>query len=460
MRFSTIFTKTKNMMKKKLLFLLVSVLSVSAFDLTAQTTTLTVFDQILFYDGYAAVVNQPVPDGVIRHRNDLYAKKLTSEQLLAFGSTMGLNITIKADCDNYDRIGNVNLAFVPKDALTYDTNTVPKIELARFITPFMNKNIAPYEVPYVFNIDNMAKIFKDPEMLAAYDFWIEFQVFGVPYAAQTQVAGCAGIISVFYGTLSLISDSTPLVSSNNFLLPLNFMNYMNNYQAGASDAIGTTIRTIAFNLPTDIADSSFYLITSNHGANTGGEEYNRRRHYIYLDNFTTDILNYRPGEPTCEPYRIYNTQPNGIYGPTPRTNAAWQSFSNWCPGYNIPIRKLDRGTLSAGAHNFRISVPGAQFVNGEGYFPISLYLQGTAIPLGVESPTMVAYSIFPNPTSDFLNIDVEEPIKKCSIVNAIGQQVYAGNQNRINISNFSNGMYLLQIEFENGMKVTEKIMKQ
>jgi hypothetical protein len=240
------------------------------------------------------------------------------------------------------------------------------------------------------------------------------------------------------------------------------MNYLNNYQAGASDAIGTTIRTIAFNLPTDIADSSFYLITSNHGANTGGEEYNRRRHYIYLDDFTTNILNYRPGEPTCEPYRVYNTQPNGIYGSTPRTDAAWQSFSNWCPGYNIPIRKLDRGTLSAGTHNFRISVPGAQFVNGEGYFPISLYLQGTAIPLGVESPKMVAYSIFPNPTSDYLTIDSKETIKKCTMVNGIGQQVYEGNQNQnqINISNFANGMYLLQVEFENGMKVTEKIMKK
>ena len=187
-------------MKKILILLLLGVFSFSVFDLNAQTTTLTVFDQIRFYDGYAAVVNQPVPDGIIRHRNDLYAKKLTAQELFSFGSTMTLNVTIKADCDNYDRIGNVNLVFTPKEALTYDTNAVPKFELARFITPFMNKNIAPYEVPYTFNIDNMAKIVKDPALLLAYDFWIEFEVFGVPYAAQTQVAGCAGINSVFFGT--------------------------------------------------------------------------------------------------------------------------------------------------------------------------------------------------------------------------------------------------------------------
>lgn len=447
-------------MKKLLLLLFVSVLGLSAFDTFGQTTTLTVFDQIRFYDGYAAVVSQPVPDGIIRHRNDLYAKKLSAEQLLAFGSTMSLNITIKADCDNYDRIGNVNLAFAPKDALTYDPNTVPKIELARFITPFMNKNIAPTQVPYVFNIDNMAKIFKDPAILAAYDFWVEFQVFGVPYAAQTQVSGCAGIISVFYGTLSFVSDSESFTSSNNFLLPINFMNYMNDYQAGASDAIGQSVRTISINLPTDVENSNFYLITSNHGANTGGEEYNRRWHYIYLDNFTAPILSYKPGELTCEPYRIYNTQGNGIYGPTPRSNAAWQSFSNWCPGFNIPIRKLDTGLLSAGTHSFRISVPNAVFANDEGYFPISLYLQGTAVPLGVESPTIVEYAIFPNPTADFLNIDSKEAIKRCSLVNSIGQKVYEGNQKQISITGFSKGLYLLQIEFDNGMKVTEKIIKK
>ncbi len=447
-------------MKKILLLLLLGVFSFSVFDLNAQTTTLTVFDQIRFYDGYAAVVNQPVPEGVIRHRNDLYAKKLTAQDLLSFGSTMTLNVTIKADCDNYDRIGNVNLVFTPKEALTYDTNAVPKFELARFITPFMNKNIAPFEVPYTFNIDNMAKIVKDPALLLAYDFWIEFEVFGVPYAAQTQVAGCAGINSVFFGTLSLVSDSTPFTSSNNFLLPLNFKNNLNNYQAGASDAIGQTVRTISFNLPNDIDNSSFYLISSNHGANTGGEEYNRRWHYIYLDDFTTRILSYKPGELTCEPYRVYNTQGNGIYGTTPRTNAAWQSFSNWCPGFNIPIRKLDRGTLSAGTHNFRISVPTAVFTNGEGYFPISLYLQGTNNTLGLESPTFVEYAIFPNPTSDFIMVDAKETIKNCSIVNSIGQKVYQGNQKKIAISNFSKGMYIIQIEFDNGIKVTEKILKE
>lgn len=445
-------------MKKTLLFKLLLIFNLLALDCFSQTT-LTVFNEIRFYDGYAGVVSQPVPNGVIRHRNDLYAKKLTETELLAFGNTMTLNISIKADCDNYDRIGNVNLAFAPKDATTYNTNTVPKIELARFITPFMNKNIAPFQVPYVFNVDNIAKIFKDPQLIAAYDFWIELQVFGVPYAAQTQVAGCAGINSVFFGTLTLVSNSSTFTSSNNFLFPLNFQKYMNNYQAGASDAIGQTVRTISVNLPDDIDNASFYLITSNHGANSGGEEYNRRWHYIYFDNLITPILTYKPGETSCEPYRVYNTQGNGIYGPTPRTDAVWQSFSNWCPGYNIPIRKLDMGIITAGNHNFRISVPTAVFTGGEGYFPISLYLQGTGSSLGLENPTYVEYSIFQNPSNDFITIDTNDGINAITVFNTLGQKVYQGNEKQISTSNFSQGLYVLQIEFENKIVVKEKIIK-
>jgi hypothetical protein len=45
------------------------------------------------------------------------------------------------------------------------------------------------------------------------------------------------------------------------------------------------------------------------------------------------------------------------------------------------------------------------------------------------------------------------------IINALGQIVFEGNQNRIDISSFSRGLYLLQIEFENKMRVTEKIIK-
>jgi hypothetical protein len=443
-------------MKKTLLFLVFLLFVLPASEAVAQTVN--VFDQILFYDGYAGVVSYPTPAGVIRHRNDLYSRKLTDEELASFGNTMTINVTIGAACDNYDRIGNVNLAFVPKGDASYDPNTVERLELARFITPFMNKNVSPTEVPYTFSADNVARIFKDQTILAAYDIWVELQVFGVPYAAQTQVAGCAGQIDVFYGTLDLVSNSEPVSSDANFLLPLEFQHYLNNYQEGASDWLGTTAWTINFNLATPVNNANLYLITSNHGANSGGEEYVRRNHLIYFDDVLK--LTYRPGGVTCEPYRVFNTQPNGIYGPTPRTPAEWASFSNWCPGQVIPIRVIPLGDIPAGPHAFKILVPYAVFADAQGYFPVSVYLQGTAGSLGVGEANPLAYSFSPNPTEGIVDIMSSETIKSIDVHNALGQHISHGTGTRIDLSEAQSGIYIVKVQFENHTFATQKIVRR
>lgn len=426
-----------------------------SYNANSQVTT-NIFNQVLFYDGYAALVNQPVPSGVTRFRNDLISRKLTETELSNFGSTLTVNVFIKAACDNYDRIGNVNLALVPKGQSTYVPENVSRIELARFITPFMNYNYMPDTVPYTYNVDNMAKIFKDPTINSLYDIWIELQVFGVPYAANDQVEGCAGRNDVFYGTLDFVSNTTS-ITSNEVLIPLNFQNYLNNYQAGASDAIGQTTRTISFNVQSNLTGANLHLITSNHGANSGGEEYNRRWHYIDFDG--TQISSYRPGELTCEPYRIYNTQGNGIYGSFPRTNTQWQSFSNWCPGAKIPIRVLPLGNVAAGNHVFRIRVPNAVFANGEGYFPVSLYLQGTNTILGNNNFEKIDYSFYPNPTKDIVTINTLNIIENISIIDVLGKEIWNGNSKIIDFSGYEKGVYLLKIKLENFDVMTEKIVK-
>jgi len=443
-------------MKRILLILLVLLLF--GVDETKAQTSVTVFNEILFYDGYAAVVDFPTPDGVIRHRNDLYAKKLTESELLSFGNSMTINVTIKAACDNYDRIGNVNLAFVPKGAPTYIPSEVARVELGRFITPFMNKNVEPTQVPYTFSVDNVSKIFKDPAIIANYDIWAELEVFGVPYAANTQVAGCAGRNDVFYGTLEFVSETTAVDAANNFILPLNFRKDLNNYTAGASDAIGQTVRTITFTLTNEVTDAKFHLITSNHGANSGGEEYRRRVHNIYSDGNL--VLTYTPGGISCEPYRMYNTQGNGIYGPNPRTDASWASNSNWCPGQVIPIREITLGNLAAGEHTFKIDVPLARFVGQQGYIPVSLYLQGNSVAGSLQTVNYetTTYSIYPNPATDFVQIDVSEPLISVRIYNMLGQQVISETQSKIDVSQLSKGIYTMQIN-TSGKIFSEKLIK-
>ncbi|MBB4118826.1 hypothetical protein GGR32_001117 [Mesonia hippocampi] len=350
-----------------------------------QTTQFTVFDNVLYYDTYTSLLSdsellEPVSPDIIRHSNTLYAKKLTAQQLASIGNTLSAEVTINAACDNYDRLGHVYLSFVPKGQQTYNTANVLRTEIARFITPFMNKNVGSNEVSYQFSLDNISYLLSDTATLNTYDIWAELDVSGVPYAAQTQVAGCTDRIDTFYGTLTFTTgvDTSVSYADDMEFISLSTRENLNNYNA--TDVTGETTKLMSFTIQNPINNAYLYLITSNHGANSNGEEYNRRRHFVYLDNNL--IYNYIPGGKSCEPYRQYNTQGNGIYHgkPTgfnnsPHPRRYWMEWNNWCPGDKIPIRKVALGNLTAGTYTLKIDVPDAVFSNGEGYIPVTAYIQ-------------------------------------------------------------------------------------
>lgn len=457
-------------MKKTLQFLTLCFLAFTTGTAHSQTT-MQFFNKVLFFDGYAGLVSDSLynaksplslPAGLIRHRNDLYATKISDAQLAAIGSTLVMNVTIKASCDNYDRIGNVNLALVPKGATTYNPDEVGRIEVGRYITPFMNKNIMPDTVPYSYNVNNVAQLLKETSITSLYDIWIELEVFGVPYAAQNEVSGCSGRNDVFFGSLEFVTNTPAPAGNTNVLLPLSFKKNLNNYDSTATDQVGTTQKTINFNLGTALSDAVFVLITSNHGANSGGEEYNRRNHFVYLNG--SEVLTYKPGSTSCEPFRKYNTQGNGIYSPSPRTDAQWQSFSNWCPGDVISTRIIPLGPLAAGAHSFRIEVPDAVFNQGQGNIPLSLYLQGktsgTILAVHEVADNDIHATIYPNPSSDVFTIQTEEQVTSVAVFNLLGQKVFSGRQKQINISNLPSGMYWAQINFDRDKSLTRKLIKK
>jgi hypothetical protein len=340
---------------------------------SAAPVSITIFDEIVFYDGYANLVTQPVPAGVQRLRNDLFTHKLSDQELGAIQNTLKVRVVIGALCDNYDRIGSVALAFAPKGQSTYDPDEVERIEVGRYITPFMDRNRQPDRVPYEFAADQLVPVLRDAALRAEFDLWLELELFGVPYAANEEVAGCANRTDVFHGTLILDSDSSRAALAFDELIPLAYREPFNNYASGASDRIGTTRKTLEFVLGAATAETQLVLITSNHGANSGGEEYSRRDHFVFVDG--VQKLMYKPGRTSCEPFRMYNTQANGIYGSSPRSDSNWQSFSNWCPGDVIDIRRIPLGPLPAGRHEFVIDVPDAAFAGGEGDIPLSLYVQ-------------------------------------------------------------------------------------
>lgn len=340
--------------------------------------TITIFDEVLFYGGYAPLFTEeqlyePIPADILRHTNSKYARKLTDTDLDAVGNTLELDVTLEAACDNYDRLGHIYLAFGPKGTGTYIPAEVPRIEIARFVTPFMNKNYSPNNLSYHYTVNNVAEILTNDELRAQYDIWVELDIFGTTGAGETEVAGCSGHKDTFRATLSFTTDEDSQISYDDEMLfmPLLARVNLNNYNA--TDVPGETTKIINFELDSQVEDLKLFLITSNHGANSGGEEYVRRRHYVYLNNNL--IYQYIPGGKSCEPYRQFNTQGNGIYGSTQKPLRGWIYWNNWCPGDAIPLHEVSLGTLPAGQYSLKIDVPDAEFAAGQGQIPLSAYLQ-------------------------------------------------------------------------------------
>lgn len=433
--------------------------------------TIRLFDGAVFYDGYLMDKNpdKDVQDGILRHSTSLYAVRLTDGQLAAIGSSVRMNVWVQACCDNYDRIGNINLALVPKGQDTYSPDDVRRIELGRFITPFMNKNKQPDTVPYTFGIDYLGLILRDAALRAEYDLWMEFELFGIPYAANEQIAGCAGRSDVFKGTLE-IETSVPALgeTADNVLVPIVMKkpeykgNNLNNYNEAATDTLGKTVKTYTFDVPKDVSDAQIVLVTSNHGANDGGEEYNRRWHYVYVDGEL--LLTYKPGRTSCEPFRKYNTQGNGIYGWFKKTDEAWQSFSNWCPGDVIDNRIIGLGAVKAGTHKVTISVPEAEFVDKQGDIPVSMFFQGITegtLPSGIGAAAEWRPETKVRISDGVLTLSSAVEIVGIEVYDTAGKRLWrkAGNH-PVTMTAWPAGVYLVNAELANGMIETHKIVRR
>lgn len=79
----------------------------------------------------------------------------------------------------------------------------------------------------------------------------------------------------------------------------------------------------------------------------------------------------------------------------------------------------------------------------------------------IDDETFQDMVIFPNPTSDKININSESDIQMVELYNLQGQRVYAenGNVRSISVSNLAKGMYILKVTTEQGVS-TYKISKQ
>lgn len=83
--------------------------------------------------------------------------------------------------------------------------------------------------------------------------------------------------------------------------------------------------------------------------------------------------------------------------------------------------------------------------------------------LGTTQFSNFKFSVYPNPTSDEVNMSSEKSISKVELYNLLGQKVLSNSvnesQKRLSISNLQKGVYLMEVTIDNN-KETFKIIKQ
>ena len=104
------------------------------------------------------------------------------------------------------------------------------------------------------------------------------------------------------------------------------------------------------------------------------------------------------------------------------------------------------------------------------WFPNSYevrYLVEYNFPTGINEGVDTHLEIFPNPTTDWVIIKTDKIINRVSIYSLMGRQLDVVNSKTgrvqsqtIDLSSYPKGIYLVEIGFEDGNIVTERIVKQ
>lgn len=84
-------------------------------------------------------------------------------------------------------------------------------------------------------------------------------------------------------------------------------------------------------------------------------------------------------------------------------------------------------------------------------------------PLSIDLLQMAnnEISVYPNPTVDFVTIQHKTPINAIALFDLTGKELHVShNDTTIEMRSLNPGVYLLQIEFENGVRSTQKIIKK
>jgi len=87
------------------------------------------------------------------------------------------------------------------------------------------------------------------------------------------------------------------------------------------------------------------------------------------------------------------------------------------------------------------------------------YEYGSTLSIDDFGLTENDVKIYPNPTTSVLNIRMKTVLKQATIYSVLGAKVLQTQSSVINTSNLKMGMYLIQIQDENGQITTKRFIK-
>jgi len=80
--------------------------------------------------------------------------------------------------------------------------------------------------------------------------------------------------------------------------------------------------------------------------------------------------------------------------------------------------------------------------------------------LSVNENRLLDFSVYPTPTENILNIKSKTEITKIEIYSKLGQLIKETIENKIDISNLTQGLYFVKAEDVNGNFGVKKIVKK
>ena len=132
---------------------------------------------------------------------------------------------------------------------------------------------------------------------------------------------------------------------------------------------------------------------------------------------------------------------------------------------NFDISTLDNWNGEVNNFAFQIIEPspveGEAPITSAGSVSVDRILFSTENPLSINDELFeIKFDIYPNPANQYLNISTNSEVISLSVTNLLGQEIYfqTENLNFINLSDFSNGIYILKASLEKDYFITRKFI--